>query len=81
LFSINLSKGVDGGIQTMMDKNAVDMAAHILVIIGGINWGLVGLVNFNLVQTIFGSVPVLQQIVYVLVGLSALYMVYAITKK
>jgi len=43
------------------------------VIIGAINWGLVGLFEFNLVAAIFGEVPVIERIVYILVGLAGLY--------
>ena len=42
-----------------------------LVLVGALNWGLVGLFKFNLVMAILGSVPVLERIVYVLVGLAA----------
>ena len=45
----------------------------ILVIVGGLNWGLVGLFNFDLVAAIFGAMSLLSKIVYVLVGLAALY--------
>jgi len=58
----------------MAKKNVLDLIALILVIIGGLNWGLVGLFNFDVVQAILGGVPLLRDIVYVLVGLSALYM-------
>lgn len=44
----------------------------ILIIIGGLNWGLVGLAKFDLVATIFGAGSVLSNIVYILVGTSAL---------
>lgn len=44
-----------------------------LLVIGGLNWGLVGLLNYNLVTGILGSWPVLVQLVYILVGLSAVY--------
>ena len=50
------------------------MVAFSLVIVGGINWGLVGLLNFNLVMTLFGSIPTLETLVYVLVGVSAVYL-------
>ncbi len=43
----------------------------VLTIVGALNWGLVGLFDFNLVSMLFGSMPALEQIVYVLVGLSA----------
>ena len=42
-----------------------------LTIIGGLNWGLVGLLNFDLVSFIFGNMSVLSRIIYILVGLSA----------
>lgn len=46
----------------------------LLVIIGGINWGLIGLFNFNLVSTIFsGSLTFIARIIYALVGVAALY--------
>lgn len=46
----------------------------ILMIIGGLNWGLVGLFSFNLVSFIFGTKLVLiTRLIYALVGLSALY--------
>lgn len=45
----------------------------LLVIIGGINWGLVGAFQFDLVATIFGAGSTLSRIIYVLVGLSALW--------
>lgn len=45
----------------------------ILVIVGGLNWGLVGLVDFNLVAALFGEVSTLSRIVYILVGISALW--------
>lgn len=48
--------------------------AAVLVWVGAINWGLVGAFNFNLVNSILGSVPTVERVVYVLVGLSALAM-------
>ena len=47
----------------------------ILVVIGGLNWGLVGLFNFDLVAAIFGAMSVISRIVYILVGLSAAYLI------
>jgi len=45
-----------------------------LVLIGGLNWGLVGLFNWNLVEVLFGAWPMLVKIIYILVGLSAVSM-------
>jgi len=64
-----------------MAKSTLDWIALVLVIIGGLNWGLVGLFNFDLVNAIFGSISWLAKLVYILVGLSALYLIYYVTKK
>ena len=65
----------------MAEKSVIDWIALVLVIVGGLNWGLVGLFNLDLVELIFGAIPVLQTIVYILVGIAALYTIYYITKK
>jgi len=56
-----------------MDKKWLHIITFSLVIIGAINWGLMGLLNFNLVTTLFGSAPSVEKIIYILVGLSAAY--------
>ena len=55
--------------------------ALLLTVIGGLNWGLVGLADFNLVNVILGFAPILERIVYILVGLSAIYVAYDNFKK
>jgi len=53
------------------------MVAFILLVIGGLNWGLVGLFSYDLVANIFGgSGSAIARIIYVLVGLSALYLLF-----
>lgn len=59
-----------------MTKAGLNYLALILTVIGGINWGLIGLFDFNLVVFLFGFLPLLVKIVYVLVGVSACYMLY-----
>ena len=54
----------------------LDWIAFVLVIVGGLNWGLVGLFSFDLVAAIFGGMSIISRIVYVLVGLAALYMIF-----
>jgi len=56
-----------------MHNKSLHMVGFLLLVIGGINWGLVGLFNFDLVDTLLGFSPVLVKIVYILVGLSAIY--------
>ena len=58
----------------MNKLNAFDSIALILVIVGGLNWGLVGALNFDLVATLFGTMSVISKIVYVLVGVAAIYL-------
>ena len=47
-----------------------------LVVIGAVNWGLIGLINFNLVTFLFGSWPIVERVVYILVGLAGFWAVY-----
>ncbi len=51
----------------------LNLITLILLIVGGLNWGLVGLFDFDLVATLFGAGSLLSRIVYVLVGASALW--------
>ena len=56
-----------------MKLRELDLVALVLVVVGGLNWGLVGLFKFDLVQAILGGVPILARLVYILVGLAAVY--------
>ena len=57
-------------------NESIDMGAKALTVIGGLNWGLVGLANMDLVDILFSGFPPVGQIVYALIGLSALYFGY-----
>lgn len=59
----------------MKNLNVLDWIALILVIVGGLNWGLVGLFGFDLVAWIFSAVFFIARIVYILVALAAIYMI------
>lgn len=52
---------------------ALDKLASILMIIGGLNWGLVGIFDYNLVDEIFGVGSAISRIIYTIVGVAALY--------
>ena len=52
---------------------AINIVTLVLLIVGGLNWGLVGLFGFDLVAAMFGEMSALSRIVYVLVGVSALW--------
>jgi uncharacterized membrane protein YuzA (DUF378 family) len=64
----------------MNKLNVLDWIALVLVIVGGLNWALVGLFSFDLVAVIFGEMSILARIVYVLVGLSAVYVLASLGK-
>jgi uncharacterized membrane protein YuzA (DUF378 family) len=55
-----------------MKMKLLDVVALVLLVVGGLNWGLVAL-GTNLVETIFGSMPWLVSVIYLLVGISAIY--------
>ena len=53
--------------------NILDTIALILMIVGGLNWGLVGLFDFDLVARLLGPMSIPSRVVYVLVGVAALW--------
>jgi hypothetical protein len=60
--------------------SAVDYVAMALLIIGGLNWGMVGLFNIDVISTIFGAESPLSRVIFVLVGIAALYSIYLSAK-
>ncbi len=64
-----------------MKMNALDWVAWVLVIVGGLNWGLVGFFKWDLVAAIFGDMSGVSRVVYGLVGLAALYMLAMVVVK
>jgi uncharacterized membrane protein YuzA (DUF378 family) len=65
----------------MKHLNAFDWVALALLIVGGFNWGMIGLFNIDLVSSLFGAMTTLTRIVYGIVGFSALYTVYMLSVK
>lgn len=63
----------------MSKLNIIDWVALILIIVGGLNWGLVTF-KWNLVDAIFGAGSMISTIVYGLVGLSAIYVIFILKK-
>ena len=59
---------------------ALNVITLVLLIVGGLNWGLVGLFGFDLVAALFGEMSTLSRIVYILVGLSALWQIFPLLK-
>jgi uncharacterized membrane protein YuzA (DUF378 family) len=65
----------------MNNLNTFDWIALVLLIIGGINWGMIGSFNVDLVSLIFGAMTIPTRIVYAVVGISALYSMYILSEK
>lgn len=60
--------------------SALGWVAMVLLIVGGVNWGLVGLFSFDLVAALFGPMSLVSRVIYALVGVSALYSIYSCMK-
>ncbi len=65
----------------MKEMNPLDWTGFILVIVGALNWGLVGIFDFDLVAGIFGEASAISRVVYSLVGISAVYMIASVAMK
>jgi uncharacterized membrane protein YuzA (DUF378 family) len=63
-----------------MEKNVLDWIALIVIIIGGLNWGIVGFFNYNVIDAIFGVMSNAARVVYAVVGIAAIYAIYSISK-
>lgn len=56
--------------------STLDWVAMALMIVGGLNWGLVGLFNFDLVAFLFGDRSLVSRVIYIAVGLASIYSLY-----
>jgi len=65
----------------MKNAHVIDIIAVIILIIGGLNWGLIGLFEWNFVASVFGYTSVLTRTIYALVGISAVYKIVTWSKK
>ena len=54
----------------------LDIIVVALLVFGGLNWGLIGFFNFNLVGTIFGEMSALARLIYSIIGVCALYQIF-----
>lgn len=63
-----------------MKMSKLDWITFILLLIGGLNWGLVGFFSYDLVASLFGATSMISRVIYGLVGLSALYALFTIKK-
>lgn len=80
--SVKLSMEVANSMarRKKMKMKALDLTAYSLLLIGGLNWGLVGIFEYNLVEALLGSWPKVVRSVYGLVGVAALYGFWTLRK-
>ena len=64
----------------MKKRSLIDWAALTLVLIGGLNWGLIGIFDINLVAILFGNMTLLARAIYALVGVATAWKIYRIVK-
>ena len=64
----------------MKKMSGLDWLSWILLVIGGLNWGLVGLFDLDVIAKIFAGAPVVAMIIYILVGLSAIWSLVCMNK-
>jgi len=65
----------------MRKMNALDWIAWILIIVGALNWGIIGIFMIDVVDLVLGTIPWLVRTVYILVGVSGLYAIWKIATK
>ncbi len=68
-------------MKCLKNMDCVSTIAIVLLVIGGLNWGLVGLLNIDLVAMLLGTMTLLAKVVYTLVGLSAVYVGFTLLTK
>ncbi len=56
-----------------MQHKGILLATYVLVIAGALNWGLIGILDLNVVNLLLGGSPVVEKIIYILIGASAVY--------
>lgn len=56
-----------------MERNWLDVVCLILIIIGAINWGLIGFFNLDLISVIFGNMSMITRIIFAVVGIAGIY--------
>ncbi len=64
----------------MFKLSPLDKISFILVMIGALNWGLIGLTNIDLVEVIFGNIPLIQRIIYIIIGAAAIDIIVLLLK-
>jgi uncharacterized protein len=68
-------------INTRRSVSASVIIAGVITLVGGLNWGLVGIADFNLVAALFGDDSALSRLIYILVALAAIYTFFALVSR
>ena len=62
----------------MKQMDALGWVVFVLLVVGALNWGLVGLADINVVKLVLGSIPLLERLVYILVGVAGIWKIYKV---
>lgn len=62
----------------MKKLTLLDWIALVLVIVGGLYWGLIGFLNFDILIALFGRMSIISRVIYGLVGIAAVYLIFAV---
>ena len=76
---VNGQSGAESGVREVLTParlNTLDWVALVLLVIGGLNWGLLGLFGIDVVARLLGDMTTASRAVYVLVGIAAVYAIY-----
>ncbi|HLB52135.1 MAG TPA: DUF378 domain-containing protein [Chlamydiales bacterium] len=65
----------------MKNNRVLDLIAVIILIIGGLNWGLIGLFEWNFIGSVFGYVTTFSRTLYTIIGIAAIYKIINFAKK
>ncbi len=64
-----------------MTRNKIFLISLVLLIIGGLNWGLIGLFSFDIIAKILGQMSIFSRIIYIIVGISAIVAIFTCPKE
>lgn len=67
--------------RTTMGFKFLKLITVILLIIGALNWGIIGISNFNVIEHLFGHLVLVTRIIYILIGLAGLFKIFLLVRR
>lgn len=63
-----------------LDVNGLGLVVVLLLILGAVNWGLIGIFDYNLIEVVFVHIPILGKVLYIFIGLAGLLLLSKLLK-